>query len=212
MTIAGLQENLHRAGYDAGPYDDSLGPQTYRALVNFCAGRDIGDRAWRLGVGMAQAFPHYEITTRERICHFLAQTAHETGGFKNLVELGSGDGGDADPYDDYLERYDHRKDLGNEDPGDGERTRGRGLIMITGEGNYEQYGRRLGIDLINHPERAAEPEIAVQIACLFWVDHGLNELADDGDVKLITKRINGGLNGLEDRVERLDKLMRLWPE
>lgn len=91
------------------------------------------------------------------------------------------------------------KELGNTDPGDGKRYKGRGPIQITGKANYDKYGDALGVDLVHNPEKASLPDIAFRVAGSFWKTHGLNELADHESFETITRRINGGLNGLEDR-------------
>jgi putative chitinase len=95
--------------------------------------------------------------------------------------------------------YEGRADLGNVQAGDGFRFRGRGLIQTTGRDNYQRTGDALGVDLIAEPERLAEPELAARSAAWFWQSHGLNELADGGDIVKITRRVNGGTNGLDDR-------------
>ncbi len=92
--------------------------------------------------------------------------------------------------------------LGNTEAGDGRRFKGRGPIQITGRANYRRFGDLLGTDLISDPARAARPELAFRIAGLFWSKKGLNELADRATPEAfreITRRINGGFNGLEDR-------------
>jgi predicted chitinase len=91
------------------------------------------------------------------------------------------------------------KSLGNTQPGDGFRYRGRGPIQITGRANYKKYGDLLSVDLVGNPDLAAQPEYAFQTAGLFWRMRGLNELADAEDFTTITKRINGGLTGLAER-------------
>lgn len=133
----------------------------------------------------------FNINTDTRANMFWAQMAHETGGFRWLRELGGRK---------YFSKYDGRLDLGNTEPGDGYRFRGRGLIHITGRYNYIKYGEKLGIDLVNNPKLASEPKTAVHIAMEYWEDHGLNKYADDENIKQVTRRINGGYNGLEDRI------------
>lgn len=130
----------------------------------------------------------YEINTRARQASFLAQLGHESGQFRYVRELASG------------AAYEGRKDLGNTQPGDGARYRGRGLIQITGRSNYAACGLALGLDLIAHPELLEEPYNACHSAAWFWKTHGLNELADTDDQLKITRRINGGLNGIADRL------------
>jgi putative chitinase len=139
---------------------------------------------------MAAQFPKVQIATNNRIANFMAQTAEETGGYRWMVELGDAA---------YFAKYDGRTDLGNSQVGDGYRFRGRGLAMLTGRYNYGRYGPKVGLDLINNPDLAADPTNAVAIACAYWADHMLNPLADANDVTEITRRWNGGLNGLSQR-------------
>ncbi|HEY4544863.1 MAG TPA: glycoside hydrolase family 19 protein [Pedomonas sp.] len=208
--IFAAQANLAKAGYEPGTIDGLLGPRTLAAWCSYIVGRQLGALGLLLGTAMAGDFRRFDIVTPLRMAHFLAQAAHETGGFRHFVELGSGDGPDPDPYDDYLQRYDYRRDLGNSAAGDGERYRGRGIFQLTGKANYWTYSKRVGIDLINQPERAAEPELAVLIACLFWADRKLNAIADDDALVAITRRINGGTNGLADRQARLARAKTIW--
>lgn len=134
----------------------------------------------------------YEINTPLRAAHFIAQAAHETDCFRTLYEYASG------------QAYEGRKDLGNVNPGDGKRYKGRGIFQLTGRVNYRAYGRFLGIDLENNPEIAADPEVSVRVACEYWKRKGLNVWADRDDVVEITKKINGGQNGLADRKHYLE--------
>lgn len=132
----------------------------------------------------------YAINTTQRQAAFLAQLAHESGSLRYVEELASG------------EAYEGRKDLGNTQPGDGVRFKGRGLIQITGRANYEALGIALNYDFIKDPEGLEKPGAASLSAGWFWNKTNLNPLADLGDFKKITKRINGGYNGLKDRAER----------
>jgi len=134
------------------------------------------------------AMREFEIDTPVREAAFLAQLAHESGEFRYVRELASG------------RAYEGRKDLGNTEPGDGVRFKGRGLIQITGRFNYRDCGDALGIDLLSTPELLEEPVLAARSAAWFWKSRGLNDLADKGDFKLITKRINGGYNGYSARL------------
>lgn len=129
----------------------------------------------------------------ERETAFLAQVLHESGGFHYVRELASGDA------------YEGRLDLGNTEPGDGVRFKGRGLIQITGRANYRKCGAALGVDLIADPGLLESPELACRSAAWWWQAHGLNELADKGDFQAITKRINGGYNGWLDRVAYFER-------
>lgn len=135
----------------------------------------------------------YAINSDLRRAHFLAQTCHESAGFRTTEEFASGSA------------YEGRKDLGNTQPGDGARYKGRGLIQLTGRANYLEYGQALGLDLVEHPETAAEPVTSLLIACEFWKRRGLNQFADQDDIETITRRINGGLNGFDDRKAYLAK-------
>lgn len=96
-------------------------------------------------------------------------------------------------------RYEGRVDLGNTQSGDGPKYRGRGLIQITGRSNYKTCGEALGLDLINQAELLEKPQHACMSAAWFWATRDHNTLADEGTFETITRRINGGLNGLADR-------------
>jgi len=133
-----------------------------------------------------QAMTEFEITSYLRETAFLAQLAHESAELRYMEEIASG------------AAYEGRKDLGNTQPGDGKRYKGRGPIQLTGRANYTKYGGLLGLDLVNDPTIAATKEVGFRVAGQFWKLNGLNELADQQQFKLITKRINGGYNGLDD--------------
>ncbi len=128
------------------------------------------------------------IDTPLRRAHFLAQVGHESGQLRYTEEIASG------------AAYEGRKDLGNTQPGDGVRFKGRGLIQLTGRANYAAFAQACGQDVVAAPELVAEkPELAVDAAVWFWGKRELNALADKDDVVGITKRVNGGTNGLADR-------------
>jgi len=131
--------------------------------------------------------------TGPREAMFIAQLCHESGGFRYVEELASG------------KAYEGRKDLGNTEEGDGIRFKGRGLIQITGRENYRACGDALGVDLLSDPSSLEHPDLACRSAAWFWHKRGLNELADKGDFRTITKRINGGLNGWADRLAFYEK-------
>lgn len=126
-----------------------------------------------------------------RLEHFLAQLGHESDGYKAMEEYASG------------AAYEGRADLGNTQPGDGKRYKGRGPIQITGRNNYRIYGKRIGINIEKYPELASNPCIGMRLALEYWKVKGLNALADADDILGITKKINGGTNGLDDRKRRL---------
>ena len=129
----------------------------------------------------------FEVDTTLRFAHFIAQVAHESGELRYVRELASG------------MKDEGRKDLGNFYPGDGPRYKGRGLLQITGRKNYQVVGEALGLNLLDNPWLLEQPEWAVASAFWFWDRHKLNTWADKDDVVTITKRINGGTNGLADR-------------
>lgn len=149
------------------------------------------DRAQRFTDHLVAAMAEFDINTPARQAAFLAQIGHESGGLHWTTELWG--------QTEAQRRYEGRRDLGNTQPGDGFRFRGRGLIQTTGRNNYARTGDALGVDLLTEPERLAEPALAARSAAWFWKAHGLNELADKGDFLTITKRINGGYNGLSER-------------
>lgn len=133
------------------------------------------------------ALDEFQINTPLRISAFIAQLAHESVGLTVFEEFASG------------RAYEGRRDLGNTQPGDGMRYKGRGPIQLTGRANYREVGKALGIDLENNPKLASTPEVGFRVAGQFWERNGLNELADAQKFDSITKRINGGFNGKEDR-------------
>lgn len=140
---------------------------------------------------LTAAMAKYEINTPLRAAAFLAQLAHESGEFRWMEEIWGPTKAQ--------QGYEGRADLGNTEPGDGKRFKGRGPIQITGRANYKKYGDLLGVDLVSNPDLAAKPEYAFQLAGAYWQTHGLNELADGEYFVSITKKINGGLNGQADR-------------
>lgn len=145
--------------------------------------------------------PRYDVTTRLRICHFLAQAAHESDGFRTLTEYG----GPA-----YFKRYDGRRDLGNTQAGDGARFHGRGIFQLTGRVNYRRYGALIGLDLEADPECAKEPAISLAVAFAYWRDRHCNAAADADDIAAVTKLINGGRNGLAERTRLLALAKPIW--
>jgi len=130
-----------------------------------------------------------------RVAAFVAQTAHETAGFHYLEEIW----GPTDAQRRYDPPFDLAEKLGNIEKGDGYRYRGRGLIQITGRTNYRNIGDKMGLDLLKKPEQLSLPSNAARSAGFYWQAKSLNTLADQADFKTITQRINGGLNGYEDR-------------
>lgn len=139
------------------------------------------------------AMQHYQIVSPKRMAAFIAQIGHESGQLQYVREIWGPTPTQA--------KYEGRADLGNTMKGDGSKYRGRGLIQITGRANYVACGEALGLDLINQPELLEMPQHAAMSAAWFWATKGLNTLADQDQFNTITRRINGGLNGLQDRLE-----------
>lgn len=134
----------------------------------------------------------YGITTALQAAHFLAQLGHESMSFLYSEEIASG------------AAYEGRTDLGNTQVGDGKRFKGRGLIQLTGRANYAAYSKYSGVDYLAKPELVStDPFVAVDVSCWFWKDRGVDKLAEQDDVKAVTRRINGGFNGLDDRMHNL---------
>jgi putative chitinase len=149
--------------------------------------------------GLKSAMARRHIDSLKRVAAFLAQVGHESGQLRYVRELGN---------NQYLSKYDTGTlalRLGNtpEADGDGQKYRGRGLIQITGCSNYRQCSLGLFGDerLLSLPELLEQPQWAAESAAWFWEQNGLNELADRDQFNTITRRINGGLNGLQDRLE-----------
>lgn len=162
------------------------------------------DNAPALGAAADDYFPRFQITTALRLAHFMAQATEETMGFRYLKELWGPT--------EAQKGYEGRADLGNTEPGDGFKFRGRGIFMVTGRDNYRRYGDRLGLDLIDHPELLEQPDAAVHAACLYWDDHHLNDYADEDNILGVSNGINRGNpasirepNGFADRKAALTR-------
>lgn len=142
----------------------------------------------------------FEINTPLRIAHFISQVAHESAQLNFVKEIASGAAYDTG-------RLAAR--LGNTPTadGDGQKYKGRGLIQLTGLANYKAFLSYLGgaPDIVSKPQLLEQPHLAVMVSCWFWKTKRLNELADGDDILAITKRINGGYNGLEQRKEFLKR-------
>lgn len=166
-----------------------------------------GKMADKMLPGLNEAMDRYKINTRLRIAAFIAQVGHESGQFVWLKELGN---------DAYLEKYDTgpiAKRLGNTpaDDGDGQLYRGRGLVQITGHDNYLACSKGLFGDdrLLKTPELLEQPRYAALSAAWFWDSRKLNDFADMSAFETITRRINGGVNGLAERVEFYNRALKV---
>lgn len=136
---------------------------------------------------------------------FLATIAHETGEFQYLSEIW----GPTPTQQQYEPPSQKATDLGNTQKGDGYRFRGRGPIEITGRANYATAGSALGIDLITDSDKAKDPAVGTRVSCWWWNKHGCNELADIPDFEKVTRRVNGGLNGWEERLAYYTRALEL---
>lgn len=141
----------------------------------------------------------FQINTPLRMCHYLAQILHESGELKYTEERASG------------KAYEGRKDLGNTQPGDGVKYKGRGLIQITGRANYTAYNNSTYCkgDVVNNPELLSKPLGAVKSSMWFWLANDLNRHADKDNILRITKIINGGTNGLANRETYLKRAKKI---
>jgi putative chitinase len=180
---------------------------------------------------LSQLLPDYEINTPQRIAAFIAQCAHESGNFMVLQEnlnyrpptlrkiFPKYFPTDA-MANDYCSRpnkqeaiankvYANRMGTGDEASGDGYRYRGRGLIQLTGKDNYTFFAGSLGISVEEAAEYMATFEGACQSACFFWEQNKLNQWADKGDIVTLSKRINGGTIGLEDRIKHYEHALHV---
>lgn len=168
-----------------------------------------------------ETFDRFDISTPERQACFLGQCAHESGGFATLVEnlnysaaslcrvwpkrfptVTDGQNCERNPQKIANKVYANRMGNGDEESGEGFKYRGRGLIQLTGKSNYEACGEALGVDLMENPDLVATPKYAALSAGWFWDKNNLNKFADANDMTGLTKKINGGTHGLDDRVAR----------
>jgi putative chitinase len=145
-----------------------------------------------------QTLEKYQINTPLRCSMFLAQIGHESGQLQYTEELDSG------------EAYEDRKDLGNSHTGDGVKYKGRGLIQITGRKNYVLCSLSLDLPLLENPELLASVPWAALSAGWFWNNNNLNSLADCSLMKECTRRINGGMNGWDDRLKLYNRALQVF--
>jgi len=180
---------------------------------------------------LEQLLPDYEINTPQRIAAFVAQCSHESAGFTALKENLNYKAATLRkifpkyfPTDDLANAYANmpnkqeaianrvyasRMGNGDEHSGDGYRYCGRGLIQLTGKSNYQAFADSLEMNVEDVPEYLATFEGAAQSACWFWESNNLNQLADKGDILTLTKRINGGTIGLEDRIKHYEHALHV---
>lgn len=231
MSVTDLQQNLKAKGFDPGIIDGVLGRDTYQALAGYISDRKAPDGTGGL---LALQLKGGDIVNRLRMIHFFAQVTHESGfrpaeenlnysvaGLKATFSrqrisnaqceaLGRKPGRPADKPGIANTVYGGswgRTNLGNTEPGDGWRYRGRGLIQLTGRSNY----RRTGAEYEVNPDLVLTPAGSIKAATDFWRTRGLNAASDADDVARVTRIINGGDNGLADRKALTAKLKAIWP-
>jgi putative chitinase len=163
-----------------------------RRIMPRASDADVDDFAGPLAAAMAR----FNVNTPARQAAFLAQLAHESDELWHQRDRYGSERGEE--YASGL-AYEGRRDLGNTEPGDGQRFKGRGLIQVTGRANYAKAAEALGPNFLERPELLNEPKHSANAAGHFWESHGLNELADAGDFGRITRIINGGTNGQAQR-------------
>jgi putative chitinase len=173
---------------------EGLPPGPTKEKLEVVMPRALPEKIELLYEPLVKAMNKYEITTALRAAHFIAQVGHETASFLYMEEIASGSA------------YEGRTDLGNTQLGDGKRFKGRGLIQLTGRANYTAYSKDCGIDYVANPTAvSADPFVCVDVACWYWSKRKISELADRDDVKAVTKAVNGGFNGLDDRIDYLNR-------
>ena len=178
---------------------------------------------------LSNVLPEYEINTPERVAAFIAQCTHESGGFKRLKENLNYKWESLRkvfpkyfPTDELAQEYAHKQEQianrvyggrmgnGDESSGDGFRYCGRGLIQLTGKNNYTKFAESIGMVVEEVPTLLETFEGAVKSACWFWKTNNLNQFADAGDILTMTKRINGGTIGLEDRIKHYNHALEVF--
>lgn len=196
-------------------------------LLALCP-QPTSDRIAKLSETLDDRAEEFGVTTHLRRAHFIAQVAHESGGFKRLSEnLNYSESRIIEIFPRLKARakelanqpeklanaaYADRLGNGDEASGDGWRYRGQGWIQLTGRDNYRDIGASLGADLVGSPSKASEPVTATLIALTFWRGRRCNDAADDDDVARVTRLINGGLNGFEDRQRLTREAKRIFTD
>jgi len=183
------------------------------------------------GIALDENLPIFDINTAPRIAAFIAQTGHESAEYNILSEsLNYSKDTLLRVFKKYFPNpevatmyarkpqcianrvYANRMGNGPEESGDGWKYRGRGILQVTGKQNYIECSSYLfdNLILLDYPDLLLEPKYAIQSACWYWSANNLNPIADAGDFELLTRRINGGLNGLEHRVEIYERALRVF--
>ena len=183
---------------DTTPVDDN---PTYSYTVTDAQMQKMGWTNYNLA-DLNRCINKFGITTKARLRHFIAQTSHESGLGKWTQELGDSS---------YCSRYDGRSDLGNTQPGDGCRFKGAGYIQLTGRYNYQKFANYIGDQNVMQGCSYVATKYPWTSAGFWWNNNGMNALCDSGaTVETITKRVNGGLNGLAERKKYYDKACNIF--
>lgn len=173
---------------------DFFSPENLKAIMPHASNSDIATYVNPLN----KVLSDFDLGTKARACAFIAQIAHESGSLRYKEEIASG------------AAYEGRRDLGNTQPGDGKRFKGRGLIQLTGRANYRQCGQALNLPLEQNPELVVkDPYTNAAVAGWYWQSRNINAAADKGDFERVTRLINGGLNGYSDRLQYWERAKKV---
>lgn len=216
MDVATLQRRLKALGRDPGPVDGQLGARTYAALMAHVGNTTMGEMHLDLGRAALKHFPGAAIVTPMRLAHTLAQSSVETGGFTRLVENLNYTAeriravwpsrfatvAAAAPFarnPEALANKVYGGRFGNVRAGDGWKYRGRGTKQTTFRDNYAEVQAVTGLNVLDDPDQLADPDKGTLAGCVYWKAKGCNALADADDIEALTRRVNGGVNGLAER-------------
>lgn len=211
LQIRLLQENLAHRGFNPGPFDGIWGSHTASAMIASVADRSVSQTKLDLlgGVIYRLFCDHPDMLDVLPSAHFIAQAAHETMGFARFTEIWGPTPAQSG--------YEGRSDLGNTQPGDGYKYRGRGWFMITGRYNYGAYGKLLNVDLINNPDALIDPALSAKAAMFYWDSKRCITSALLNDTMSVSRIINVGRrdtkitpNGMPDRIAKTETLLKLW--
>ena len=147
---------------------------------------------------LSNCLNRFNIASEPQLCHFLSQTAHESGGGRWTKELASGDD------------YEGRTDLGNTQPGDGRKYKGAGYIQLTGRANYQAFANAIGDQRVMEGVDYVAEKYPWTSAGFWWNNNNMNSVCSDGNVEQVTRRVNGGTNGLADRQQYYDKCKKIF--
>ena len=226
FDVRRAQERLRDIGFIIA-VDGDFGAQSWATLMAYVGQKPKGEMHVALGRAAVEHFAAAGIDTGLRIAHCLAQSSVETGGFTRLVENLNYSAlrltqvwparfrniAAAQPYahnPEALANKTYGGRLGNIQPGDGWKYRGRGTKQTTGRDNYEVVESVTGMNVVSNPDQLADPDKGTLAGCVYWKERGCSALADADDIQALTRRINGGVNGLVDRKIALTRAKRIF--